>query len=215
VTRKRDDMMLLAAPLMVQMADGSSAALFDFIDAFRDELERQVAGILATLHRRDIVRQPGEVASLAVSAARVLFRRARGWRADGALPWVWAYRSIREEVVAQIGHPSVEFDARVHSGFTERRPASAEIDLREMAAEHIPIAAWLDAVEAVANERDQAVHLEYQVQKHLGDPSPANTVASIFDLSAANVRQIDRRVRTKLARHSEEAIVGIVGSTAA
>ncbi len=43
------------------------------------------------------------------------------------------------------------------------------------------------------------MHLEYQVQKALGDRSPANTVGVMFDLSPANVRQIDRRVRRKLS----------------
>lgn len=190
-------MILRVQPLMAEMAGGSADALFDFLDQFRSELERVVGGILGSLHRRDIARSSDEVSSLAVSAALVLFNRAAGWRPDGALPWVWAYRSIREEVVAQIGHPTVEFEQRAHHLPCE--PVKrGEIDLRELASRYSPIAAWVQAVESVANERDQAVHMEYQMQKHLGDPSPAHTVAAMFDLGAANVRQIDRRVRTKL-----------------
>lgn len=202
-----DTKMRIAAELMAEMAAGSTDALFEFIDVFQDELERVVAGVLGALHRRDVASRPDEVGSLAVSAALIIFNRAGSWRADGALPWVWAYRSIRAEVVAAIGHPTVEFEPQVH-GRSAAVPIGqrADVDLHDLADRFSPIAAWLAAVEVVANDRDQAVHLEYQVQKHLGDPSPANTVASIFDLTAANVRQIDRRVRTKLATAGTELL---------
>jgi hypothetical protein len=36
------------------------------------------------------------------------------------------------------------------------------------------------------------------VQKHLGDPSPAHTVARETGLRPDNVRQIDRRLRVRL-----------------
>lgn len=205
MTSNHDTKMRTATALMNEMAGGSTDALFEFIDVFRDDLERVVAGILASLHRRDVTRRPDEVGSLAVSAALVIFNRAGSWRCDGALPWIWAYRSIRAEVVAAIGHPTVEFEPQVHAS-SAMVPVGevADIDLRDLAERHSPIAAWLAAVEMVANERDQAVHVEYQVQKHLGDPSPANTVARIFDLTAANVRQIDRRVRQKLGTTGAE-----------
>jgi hypothetical protein len=53
--------------------------------------------------------------------------------------------------------------------------------------------------EHVGSERDATVHLEYRVQKALGDPSPSHTVADMVGLQAANNRQIDNRMRKKVA----------------
>ncbi len=197
---KNEQAMVVIAPLMKQMADGNSEALFELLEHFHDDLERVVGGILVSIQRRDLARSSDEVRSMAVSAAFVVFARATGWKPDGALPWVWAYRSIREEIVRQVGHPSVELDpARVETPHPPAPKADDRaIDLRDLAQRHDEVAGWLDAVEAAASRRDREVHLEYQVQKHLGDPSPANTVGSMFELTPANVRQIDRRVRTRL-----------------
>lgn len=211
---RSDEMKEAVRPLMVAMADGSADALFELIDQFGPELERVVGGILRDLYRSDVGRSASDVASLVVSAGFVLFGRAGGWRADGALPWVWAYRSIREAIVADVGHPSVEFDplryeAPAPAGLTE---ADHAIDLRDLAERHDGVAAWLAAVEDVANERDQGVHLEYQVQKRLGDPSPAITVAAMFALSPDNVRKIDSRVRARLDQspHATPELVSVM-----
>ena len=72
-------------------------------------------------------------------------------------------------------------------------------DLVDLAGEYHEVHQLLIALDAIASERDGQVHLEYQVQKALGDRSPANTVGAMFDLSPANVRQIDRRLRRKLS----------------
>lgn len=189
------------ARLMEAMSAGSSSAIFEFHESYRPQLERMVGSILVSLHRADLARSASEVFSLAVSAALVVFRRSKGWRPDGALPWVWAYRSIRHEIVCQIGHPTVPFEPAIHAEAHTAEPAAGDavIDLRELATRHEGVAAWVGAVDVVASERDRCVHLEYQVQKQLGDPSPALTVAAMFGLSPANVRQIDRRVRKRLA----------------
>lgn len=186
--------------LMAAMAAGSTEALFEFIAEFGGELEGLVRGILVSLHRIDVARSADDVASMAVSAALVLYSRAQGWRPGGARPWIWAYKSIREEIVTQVGHPSVQFKPELN----EAEPPTgivggdAEIDLRFLAHRHERVAAWIGAVEQVANARDCEVHLEYQVQRRLGDPSPAHTVASMFELTPSNVRQIDHRVRKRL-----------------
>ncbi|MDZ7731837.1 MAG: hypothetical protein U5R31_00850 [Acidimicrobiia bacterium] len=57
---------------------------------------------------------------------------------------------------------------------------------------------WDAIHDAAANERAARVHIEYQVQKRDGDPSPAHTVAAMLGLRPANVRQIDRRTRARL-----------------
>lgn len=47
------------------------------------------------------------------------------------------------------------------------------------------------------------MHTQYRIQRACGDPSPANTVAAEFQLEAANVRQIDTRMRRKLRALAE------------
>ena len=50
----------------------------------------------------------------------------------------------------------------------------------------------------MASPRDAACHIESRIQKCCGDPSPAHTVAALFDLTPENARQIDCRVRRRL-----------------
>lgn len=186
--------------LMKAMGTDDSAALFEFVELFHGEISATVRSILGSVGRRDVSRKRAEVDFLVLSAALVIFDRASTWEKGGAAPWVWTYRAIRAEVVRWLGHPRVEYIAEVHAlagqALTSR---SSDVDLVALAAEHDEVAAWLADVRSVANERDQGVHLEYQMQKSLGDPSPAVTVGAQFGLKPANVRQIDARVRKRLA----------------
>lgn len=184
---------------MTRMANNDGDAVFELLEHYRTDLAKSVCSILNALGCRHLSRRRTDVDFLVQGAAIVLFDRAKGWRTDGALPWVWAYPSIRAEVVCWLGHPSVEFDPQFHVATRCDTASTIGIELRELAGEHRAIAGWIDAVEDVANERDQKVHLEYQMQKLLGDRSPANTVSAMFGLSAANVRQIDARVRRRIA----------------
>lgn len=179
-----------------------STALVQLVAEFGDHLARSVGGIAKSLGRGDLLRSAADRDYLVWSAAIVLFDRAKNWDPAGSLPWVWAYRSIRAEVVAWIGHPSVAFDPRIHVREScDTDGSGADIDLRALACQHEEVAQWFSAVGEVASERDRLVHLEYQTQKHLGDRSPAHTVSNMFGLSPANVRQIDTRVRRRLAAH--------------
>jgi len=210
VAERRTQKVIMSAQLdhatlvdvMNKMAAGEGAAVAELVDAFGGHLAKSVGGILKSMGRSDLARNSADMDYLVWTAAIVVFDRAGRWDPRGSRPWVWAHRSIRAEVVSWMGHPRVVFDPRFHvSAGCDTGPAGADISLRSLASSHDEIACWLAAVEDVANDRDQRVHLEYQTQKHLGDRSPANTVASMFDLSPANVRQIDKRVRLRLAAH--------------
>lgn len=188
--------------LMARLAVDDAAALSEFVDQFGEHLAKSVGGILKSLHRRDVTRRLVDKDFLVWSAALILFDRADRWDPSGSLPWVWAHRAIRAEVVSWAGHPRVEFDPLLHVENNCDNPVpQTDIDLRELACHHEEIANWMTAVDEVANSRDRRVHVEYQTQKHLGDRSPANTVSAMFNLSPANIRQIDRRVRRRLAAH--------------
>jgi len=188
--------------LMAAMAQQDPDALFCFIEQFQAELASTVRSILGSLGRSDVSRKPAEVDFLVLSAALIVFDRAGRWQRQGALPWVWAIRAIRAEVVRWLGHPRVEFVAEFHAprggAGSGRAVGAGDVDLVALAEEHAEIADWLQGVRRVASDRDQRVHIEYQTQKSLGDPSPANTVAEQFGLKPANVRQIDARVRRQL-----------------
>ncbi len=182
---------------MALMATGDHAALFPFITESGGELAGVVRRLLVALNRPDVARSHEDVDYLVQSAAFVLFDRAAAWDPSGALPWTWAERAIRAEIVAWLGHPAVEWDGQAHSP-PAREPVMVTPDIVDLAATHEVLQRLLLALDDVASERDAQVHLEYQVQKALGDRAPANTVADMFDLTPPNVRQIDRRVRQRL-----------------
>lgn len=203
VPTERDEV----ARLMAQMAAGDPAAVFAFVAAFGGRLAGLVRRQLFSLGRRDVASCRDDVDFLVQSAAFALFDRAPGWSPDGALPWVWAERAIRAEVVAYLGHPSVELDPErspVEATSPNARARSAHPsgrgpgDFDELARRDPTVGLLHEAIAEVANERDRRVHVEYGIQKRSGDASPAHTVAAEFGLSPENVRQIDRRVRRRL-----------------
>jgi len=185
--------------LMQDMTAKDSEALFVFVQEFQSELSKTIRSILGSVGRRDVSSKAAEVDFLVLSAALVIFDRAARWQPGGAPPWVWANRPIRAEVVRWLGHPRVEFEAELHASTPTVLPVvTSDINYEVVAAQCEEVAAWLTEVRLVASERDQRVHIEYQTQKSLGDPSPAHTVAAEFGLQPANVRQIDARVRRRL-----------------
>ena len=189
--------------LMGEMAAGDSGALFQFVDDFRIELTSMVRSILGSVGRSDVARKSAEVDFLVLSAGLVLFDRARGWQPGGAPPWLWANRAIRGEIVRWLGHPRVEFVPEWHAPAPVGSAATvSDVNFDVLADECDEVATWLAGVRSVASERDQQIHIEYQTQKSLGDPSPAHTVGAQFDLQPANIRQIDARVRRRLAETS-------------
>jgi len=192
--------------LMEAMAQGDSGALFTFVNRFRPELTSTVRSILGSVGRRDVGARPADIEFLVLSAGIVVYDRAPRWNSEGAAPWLWAIRAIRGEIVQWLGHPRVEFVAEWHSAPEAVAAGGSDITYRDLAARNEEIAAWIAAVQQVTSERNADVHIEYQTQKSLGDPSPANTVGRQFNLQPANVRQIDRRVRRQLGQLHEASV---------
>ena len=189
--------------LMRGMAERDSGALFHFVDEFRSDLTSTVRSILGSVGRSDVGARQSDVDFLVLSAALVLYDRAPRWQPGGAPPWLWANRAIRGEIVTWLGHPRVEFVPEWHALGVEPPMASGgDVNFDVLADSCGEVADWIADVKRVANERDQRIHIEYQTQKSLGDPSPANTVGAEFGLQPANIRQIDARVRRRLAETS-------------
>jgi len=179
---------------------GDLGVLAEFIDAYGGRLAGVVGSILVGFGRRDVLRDDDEMMGLVVEAALVIQDNAAAWSPDGgALPWNWARKGIVSAVVRVIGHPQVEAEEE-RLASTPVESGAGVLDVHDVAARHPRLALLLEAIGRVdASERDRHVHLEYRLQSLLGDPSPAHTVAAPFGLTPANVRQIDRRMRTKLA----------------
>lgn len=193
------------AELSAAMADLAvdDAAAIPFVRAYGDRLAGVVRRILIDFGRRDLARDDAEVNGLVWEAAFVIAERAGAWDPTGALPWSWAYRAIRSVVAGQIGNARTDADVEaldlVDPASTRPGSGAADVDLARLAADEPAFALLLEALALVGcTERQRDVHLEYRIQKALGDPSPANTVGAAFGLSPANVRQIDRRVRQRI-----------------
>lgn len=195
----------LAAHMAAMAAD--PGRVFAFADRFDRELAAVVRRHLRELGRADLATDLAEVRGLVLDVAILLSGAAPSWRPGSALPWNWAARAVRSLVANAIGHAraDVDVDRLDERCSAEAAPlvsaAALPTDLASLACTDPRFALLQEAlVLAVANPRHRTVHLEYRVQVGLGDPSPSQTVAGQFGLSAANVRQIDRRARLALAR---------------
>ena len=186
---------------MARLAD-EVAMVVPFVADHGDRLADVVRRHLRDLGRPDLARDRDEVQGLVWDAALVLQANAGGWDPAGALPWTWAWRPIRSCVAAAIGHARADVEPD-ELALVAPSPGSGatEPDLERLAAEHDGLGLLLDALACVeATDAQRRIHLEYRIQKALGDPSPARTVATELGVGEANVRQIDRRIRVKLSR---------------
>jgi hypothetical protein len=188
---------------MARMAAGDAAFLFTFARRFRPQVAAVVRRHLADMGRRDVIADADELENLVLDACYVIYERAPGWKPGRALPWTWAARAIRAEVARGIGHRTVvgdegDFDDETTGGRSTDGDLGVE-DFASLARRHPEVALLADAVASVGSARDQQVFLEYRIQQALGDPSPAHVVAREFGLTPANVRQIDCRMRKRLA----------------
>lgn len=186
---------------MADLAGGDIAALWALANEFNTELRSVARRRLLAIGRTDLAADEDLLAGLVLDIGFLFI--GTSWSADGgALPWVWAANAINKVVSDTAGHRAISFDADIALREAPSEPligTDSDVDLGQL-AERRPIVRLLtDAIREVASDRDRQVHIAYRMQHADGDPSPANTVASEFGLGAANVRQIDKRTRAKLA----------------
>lgn len=193
----RDDL----ARRMADMVE-DRAMVVPFVESYRDNLHSVVRTALFEFGRQDLLDDPDEVDGLVWDVALVIQERSRAWSSSGgALPWYWAGRAIRSEVARLIGHAQTDFDFDIDTievGRPVLDQAEQEAGFDELALQHPVLGLLREAIGMVASPRHAELHIEYQLQKCSGDPSPAQTVATMFEMSPANVRQIDCRIRRKL-----------------
>lgn len=134
------------------------------------------------------------------------------------MPWTWARHRLANVVDSYLGQlgPSLDEAAELHLA-AEPVPTGGidESDVTELLVRlarsgsaagerHVQVADLRVALEAVASERDRRVYLEVELQHALHDPSPANTVAAMYGLTPAAVRQVRCRVRRNLIRYAQD-----------
>lgn len=196
------DQRALLEHCMAAMAAGDAAFFFTFIEHFGAPVAATVRRLVAEMGRTDVLHDPAEIDGIVHDVAFFLFDHAGGWQPDGgALPWVWADRGIRNLVAVAVGHRVVADVDDVESEVSAAGAGGVDLgfdDLDDLSARWPDVALAVEALQIVSTERDTNVFMQYRLQQRLGDRSPANTVATMFDLSPANVRQIHHRVRARL-----------------
>ncbi|MBV6509422.1 MAG: hypothetical protein JJLCMIEE_02513 [Acidimicrobiales bacterium] len=206
----RDDL----ARRMADMVEDRTMVV-PFVESYRDNLHAVVRTILLDFGRQDLLDDPDEVNGLVWDVALVIQERSHSWSSGGgALPWYWAARAIRSEVARLIGHAQAPLDIdSIEAARPALADAAAEADLDELALQYPVLGLLQEAIGMVASPRHAELHIEYQLQKCNGDPSPAQTVATMFATTPANVRQIDCRIRRRLRQliYSDDRFAGLRG----
>jgi hypothetical protein len=185
--------------LMAAMAE-DRAMVVAFVLAFGDPLAGVVRSHLRSLGRADLAADRDEVEGLVWDTALFLQERSGAWAPDGALPWNWGARGIRKLIADAIGHARAEVDLDgIHLPPTEEWMPADEIGLDDLAPDPVVDLLRRALTTIRCSDRDRVVHVEYRRQVAAGDRSPSQTVGAMFGLRADHVRQIDRRVRQRLA----------------
>jgi hypothetical protein len=142
-----------------------------------------------------------DVFDLTIDAAIDLAKLARGWDPEGALPWVWARKRINRLVHDHIGQLTRELDDE-HLDLPEPEPTPPMPEPREVlrsAAKRHPAARELERkLTAVATERDASIWLGIQLERGVGNRSPAVTIGVEWGLRPDAVRKVCQRVGERL-----------------
>jgi hypothetical protein len=191
---------------MERIAAGDHAFVFTFIEAYGDRVEGSVRRVLIELGRRDVLLDRQEIDSLVIDACLVIAEKASGWGPGGAAPWNWAYLAIRSSIAHTIRRQALidetDLEGHVEAGPTADLDVTPEIWAR-LAQQYDEVGLLDEALSIVASERDRWLFIEYLTQQGGGDPSPAVTLGAMYGLRPEAVRQIVRRQRQRLRRHTE------------
>lgn len=188
--------------IMARLGAGDRSAAFSLLEEFgphiRAAIRRHVVGF-------GVQPDAETLAELTTSAVLEIAACGGSWRPDGgALPWVWAERRLRLMVSRFVGqhHDSLDAEDRADVVALPVPLVAEDVEeievLRGLAAHRPDARLLLEALERVTTGRDRAILLAYELYRAEGDPSPANTVARQFGVSADNARQIVKRSKDRI-----------------
>ena len=204
------------AEIMGQLAAGDETAAFALYERFGDKVGGTVRAVLRS---RGLTLVHDEVDGLVLEACLAIAAVASAWSpTGGALPWVYARRRIEncvDRVVGQYTVPLDDYLRAVEEGEVARGPflagaggggeVSSVVDrpLVEALADLSPAddrcRLLHDALDrAAVSATDRELTLQYAAEQTSGNRSPATTVAAMFDLRDAAVRQRVHRSKRRL-----------------
>jgi len=192
--------------IMGQLAGGDETAAFALYERFGDKVGGTVRAVLRT---RRFTLGRDEVDGLVLEACLAIAAVARAWSPDGgALPWVYARRRIENCVDRLAGQYALSLDTVGLDALEEVAPArpsvaDGERPLVDAFADLVAVddrcRLLHDALDrARVTSTDRELTLRYAVEQGSGNRSPATTVAAMFDLRDAAVRQRVHRSKSRL-----------------
>jgi DNA-directed RNA polymerase specialized sigma24 family protein len=202
------------AEIMSELAAGDETAAFALYECFGDKIGGTVRAILRA---RGLTLVHDEVDGLVLEACLAIAAVAGAWSPDGgALPWVYARRRIEnciDRVVGQYTVPLDDYLRAVEEGEAGYPPFAPPGGLPAMPVDDRPLADALAALSpgddrcrllndaldrAAVSPTDRELTLQYAAEQGSGNRSPATTVAAMFDLRDAAVRQRVHRSKRRL-----------------
>lgn len=202
------------AEVMAQLADGDETAAFALYERFGDKVGGTVRAVLRS---RGLALVRDEVDGLVLEACLAIAAVASAWSPDGgALPWVYARRRIEncvDRVVGQYTVPLDDYLRAVENGEVTSGPFASQPGPEATMVDERPLVEALagmapgddrcrllhDALDrAAVSATDRELTLQYAAEQRSGNRSPATTLAAMFDLRDAAVRQRVHRSKRRL-----------------
>jgi hypothetical protein len=193
--------------VMRRLADGDEAAVVTLYERYGGQIAAAVQR--QGRHRRTRIER-GDLDGMVFEVCDELGKVAGAWSpAGGALPWVWARHRVANVVDRILGPWTEPLDEGRLADLDDRPVEGVEaaadgslLDALERLVPDLASARLLtEALDAAAiSARDRELWFEYQYEKHSGNASPAATVAPVFGMREATVRQAARRARQRLLR---------------
>ncbi len=186
------------AEAMADIAAGDSQAIWELHRLATPTLQRMLR---AEARRINAWISDDDLYDLVLDATFVLADRARSWRPEISLPWVWAKHRVHAVVHRHFGTFTRELDES-HLQIAEP-PAVVPIDdalavLRSLAARHEGALALDRRLSEVAKPRDAEIYLGYLLERAAGNRRPAVTVGADHGMQPAAARKVVQRVGERL-----------------
>lgn len=192
--------------IMATLASGDRAAIVTLYSRFGGRI---AAAVWRVLDERGVRLDDREVDGIVFDFCDEMLRLAPAWSPDGgALPWVWARKRLQNIVDRTVGQKADSIDdlgPGAQGALVDEAPRACTDDLpldevaEHLAPDHAGLRLVLEAFDCAGiSTRDRAVLLHHTDERCAGNPSPAVTLAEVFGVSAASIRQIVRRAKQRL-----------------
>lgn len=187
--------------IMARMAEGDPAAVF----ALATHHGARIGGVVRRHLRACGVDRiaKDDLDGLVLDSCMVLRDVAAAWRPGRALPWWWAEGRIRTVVSSWVGVHADPLDDRwIPPDDDVPAPAGDEpvaATFARLVAE-VPLVGLVAEACRAARVDDVALVclLDYCMQQHQGDPSPAHTLAGRYGVTPETLRKRISRDRARL-----------------